>query len=57
MTLIASLLPPPEKKALIFDCDGTLADTFPAHYRAFRSALAPYGLTFPADFYATRLVS
>ncbi|MEM9963950.1 MAG: HAD family phosphatase [Asticcacaulis sp.] len=55
MTLIADLLPPAHKKALIFDCDGTLADTFPAHYRAFKSAFAPYGIDFPATFYAARL--
>ncbi|MFT4091242.1 MAG: HAD family phosphatase [Asticcacaulis sp.] len=55
MTLIASLLPPPNKKALIFDCDGTLADTFPAHYRVFRTIFTPKGIDFPAAFYAARL--
>jgi len=39
--------------ALIFDCDGTLADTMPAHYRAWIEILAPYGISFPEDrFYA-----
>ena len=38
--------------ALIFDCDGTLADTMPAHYRAWRAVLAPHGIAFPeARFY------
>ena len=40
-------------EALIFDCDGTLADTMPAHYRAWLSALLPCGIPFPEDrFYA-----
>lgn len=32
--------------ALIFDCDGTLADTMPVHYRAWRSVLAGVGIPF-----------
>lgn len=42
-------------QALIFDCDGTLADTFAAHYRTFKSALVPYGVEFTTAFYAARL--
>jgi beta-phosphoglucomutase-like phosphatase (HAD superfamily) len=39
--------------ALIFDCDGTLADTMPAHYRAWLEILAPHGIPFPEDrFYS-----
>lgn len=39
--------------ALIFDLDGTLADTMPAHYLAWQSALEPTGLVFPeAKFYS-----
>jgi HAD superfamily hydrolase (TIGR01509 family) len=39
--------------ALIFDCDGTLADTMPAHYRAWLEILRPHGISFPEDrFYA-----
>lgn len=39
--------------ALIFDCDGTLADTMPVHYLAWREILKPYGITFAEDrFYA-----
>ncbi len=39
--------------ALIFDCDGTLADTMPAHYQAWMEILRPFGVTFPEDrFYA-----
>lgn len=51
---VASLWRPPEgTAALIFDCDGTLADTMPAHYQAWLSMLRPYGIPFPEDrFYA-----
>jgi HAD superfamily hydrolase (TIGR01549 family) len=35
--------------ALIFDCDGTLADTMPAHYQAWLEILAPHGIGFPED--------
>ena len=45
----------PDVQALIFDCDGTLADTFGAHFRAFRDVLTPYGVEFTAAFYAARL--
>jgi HAD superfamily hydrolase (TIGR01509 family) len=39
--------------ALIFDCDGTLADTMPAHYRAWVDLLRPFGVVFDeARFYA-----
>lgn len=40
-------------RALIFDCDGTLVDTMPAHYVAWRATLDPLGIPFPEDrFYA-----
>ena len=40
-------------QALIFDCDGTLADTMPAHYQAWLEILRPHGIDFPEDrFYA-----
>lgn len=46
-------LPPSTSDALIFDCDGTLADTMPAHYQAWLQLLEPYGIAFPEDrFYA-----
>ncbi|HJZ55774.1 MAG TPA: HAD family phosphatase [Gemmataceae bacterium] len=32
--------------ALIFDCDGTLADTMPAHYLAWTTMLGKYGIPF-----------
>ena len=42
-------------QAIIFVCDGTLADTFGAHFRAFRALLADYRIAFEAEFYHTRL--
>jgi beta-phosphoglucomutase family hydrolase len=45
--------PPPGTAALIFDCDGTLADTMPAHYLAWTRMLHRYGIPFPEPrFYA-----
>jgi HAD superfamily hydrolase (TIGR01509 family) len=32
--------------ALLFDCDGTLADTMPAHYRAWLHVTGAHGITF-----------
>jgi beta-phosphoglucomutase family hydrolase len=44
---------PTDYDALIFDCDGTLADTMPAHYVSWRATLASYGIPFSEDrFYA-----
>jgi beta-phosphoglucomutase family hydrolase len=40
-------------KGLIFDCDGTLADTMPLHWRAWQVIANKYKLHFPEDrFYA-----
>jgi beta-phosphoglucomutase family hydrolase len=42
-----------EPKGLIFDCDGTLADTMPLHWRAWRLITERHNLHFPEDrFYA-----
>lgn len=42
-----------EPAAIIFDCDGTLVDSMPAHYIAWVQTLADYGLTFDEErFYA-----
>jgi beta-phosphoglucomutase family hydrolase len=38
-----------EPKALIFDCDGTLADTMPLHWHAWHAVTQRYGLNFPED--------
>jgi beta-phosphoglucomutase family hydrolase len=40
-------------KGLVFDCDGTLADTMPLHWRAWQVIASRYKLHFPQDrFYA-----
>src|SRR5436190_23936860 len=40
-------------RALIFDCDGTLADTMPLHWRAWQVVTCRYGIDFPEErFYA-----
>jgi beta-phosphoglucomutase family hydrolase len=44
---------PAHIKGLIFDCDGTLADTMPLHWRAWQVIAAKYKLHFPEDrFYS-----
>lgn len=41
--------------AIIFDCDGTLVDTAPAHYRAIQQALQLVGRDMPAPWYFARV--
>src|SRR5579872_246808 len=42
---------PPQ--GIIFDCDGTLADTMPLHWRAWQTIARRYNLHFPEDrFYS-----
>ena len=38
-------------KGLIFDCDGTLADTMPLHYKAYREALGDNADCFSEDMF------
>ena len=46
-------LPPGSFKAYLFDCDGTIADSMPLHYVAWKKALAEWGCEFSEDlFYA-----
>ncbi|WP_165807533.1 HAD family phosphatase [Rhizobium rhizogenes] len=42
-------------KALIFDCDGTLAQTAPHHFESLREAFAAQKLVLPRDWYFARL--
>ena len=43
----------PEIRGLIFDCDGTLVDTMPLHWRAWNSVCKRHGIVFPEErFYA-----
>ena len=44
---------PPHIRGLIFDCDGTLADTMPLHWRAWQVISSKHSFHFPEDrFYA-----
>ncbi|HEX9199202.1 MAG TPA: HAD family phosphatase [Acidobacteriaceae bacterium] len=46
-------LPDGPFKAYLFDCDGTIADSMPLHYVAWKKALDEWGCEFPEDiFYA-----
>ncbi|MFD7733473.1 HAD family hydrolase [Kitasatospora phosalacinea] len=38
--------------AVLFDCDGTLADTHPAHHLSLAATLAPYGVEVSREWYA-----
>ena len=44
-------LPDREFGGYIFDCDGTLADTMPLHYRAWKRLVEEHGLEFPEDLF------
>ena len=53
MHLPMSWTPPEGTVGLIFDCDGTLADTMPIHFVSWSAMLQPHGLRFPeARFFA-----
>jgi HAD superfamily hydrolase (TIGR01509 family) len=46
-------LPPGNFRAYLFDCDGTIADSMPLHYVAWKKALAEYAATYEENlFYA-----
>jgi beta-phosphoglucomutase-like phosphatase (HAD superfamily) len=46
-------LPPGEFRAYLFDCDGTITDSMPVHYRAWQTVLGEWGCDFPEEqFYA-----
>lgn len=46
-------LPAGQFDAYLFDCDGTIADSMPLHYVAWKTVLAEWGCEFPEDlFYA-----
>jgi beta-phosphoglucomutase family hydrolase len=44
-------IPARQFRAYIFDCDGTLADTMPLHYRAWRRLVGEYGGTFSEELF------
>lgn len=43
----------PRAKALIFDLDGTIADTMPVHYWAYQHILKDYGIDFSPELFAS----
>jgi beta-phosphoglucomutase family hydrolase len=43
----------PKAKALIFDLDGTLADTMPVHFQAYKNILQDYGIEFTPELFGT----
>lgn len=48
---LSSIAPIPPYKALIFDCDGTLADTLPVHFQTWSVALEAVGANISKDWY------
>ena len=43
----------PKARALIFDLDGTLADTMPVHFWAYKNILIDFGIEFTPQLFAT----
>ncbi len=41
----------PNARALIFDLDGTIADTMPVHFIAYKQILKEYGIDFTAELF------
>jgi beta-phosphoglucomutase family hydrolase len=46
-------LPPGSFRAYLFDCDGTVADSMPLHYIAWKKALAEWNCTFDEQLFYT----
>ena len=44
-------LPEGSFKAYLFDCDGTIADSMPLHYIAWKKALGEWGCEFDEDLF------
>lgn len=44
------LVVPPYIRGLLFDCDGTLVDTMPLHWRAWQEGLKAFGVDVPVSF-------
>ena len=43
----------PKAKALIFDLDGTLADSMPVHFHAYKNILVEFGIDFTPELFST----
>ena len=52
---MAISLPENTFSAMVFDCDGTLVDTAPAHLAALQVALEPLDLTMAPEWYYPRV--
>ncbi len=48
---MALQLPPGDFRAFIFDCDGTLADNMPLHFRAWTRAMEDFGGSYPEELF------
>ncbi|HEX4007677.1 MAG TPA: HAD family phosphatase [Acidobacteriaceae bacterium] len=44
-------LPAGDFRAYLFDCDGTIADSMPLHYIAWKEALTVWGCDYPEDLF------
>ena len=44
-------LPPGDFDAYLFDCDGTIADTMPLHYKGWQHVLTPRGCPFDLELF------
>ena len=44
-------LPAGDFRAYLFDCDGTIVDSMPLHYRAWKAALAEWNCEFPEEMF------
>jgi beta-phosphoglucomutase family hydrolase len=44
-------IPSGDFRAYLFDCDGTIADSMPLHYIAWKQALGEWGCAFPEDLF------
>jgi HAD superfamily hydrolase (TIGR01509 family) len=48
---LVTLTPTPPYRGLIFDCDGTLANSLPVHFQAWATALQAVGVEFSEPWY------
>lgn len=48
------ITPVPPYSALIFDCDGTLADTLPVHFQTWTESLREFGATLTEEWFYER---
>ena len=44
-------LPPGNFRAYLFDCDGTIADSMPLHYNAWKKALGEWNCVYPEELF------